>query len=78
MKVTFPAPKGLHLPEGTKVGDTVELLCELKVEQNGKLCLTSIEDAQMEGYEEKDEPPPMGSKFEDAYKQNMSGMMGGQ
>jgi hypothetical protein len=72
VKVTFNAPPGLHLPEGTKVGDTVELMCEIKVEPNGKLCLTSIEDAQMEA-DEKDEPAPQGSKFMDSYNQNMNG-----
>ncbi len=76
MKVVFDAPKGLHLPEGTKAGDTVELLCEIKVEQNGKLCLTSIEDAQMEADEKDEAAPEQGSKFADSYKQNMAGMGG--
>jgi hypothetical protein len=75
-KIYVPMPKGLHLPEGTKDGQTVELLTEFKVEGN-RLCLLKIEDAGMdsEGDESGDDDTqsPDSSSFMDAYKGVMNG-----
>jgi hypothetical protein len=53
--VEFKPPAGLSLPEGTKPGDSVELMAEFCLKPNGNLCLTSIEDNAMPGYEKADE-----------------------
>lgn len=69
-KVYIPMPKGLTMPEGTKDGDTVELLTEFRLEGK-RLCVLKIEDAAMgngedDGEDHGDEAPG-GSEFEKRY-----------
>ncbi len=66
------------MPEGTKAGDKVSLMTEYEVKPDGKLCIASIEDVAMPGYdgtEEKGEKEsyPQESQFYDKYKSAMSG-----
>lgn len=48
-KVVFDAPEGFTPPEHD--GDTFKIVCELRPEEGNKLCLVSLGDHEMPGYE---------------------------
>lgn len=52
-KVEFPAPKGFLLPEGVGKGDDFDIVCTVRVKEDGTLCLTKLGDTPMPGYGEK-------------------------
>lgn len=74
MKVYVPIPKGFHMPEGTKDGDTVDLMGEFRVE-GARLCLLTLEDTPMDGDAKSEEDEyatnPGKSKFMDSYRRGM-------
>lgn len=78
-KTYIPMPKGLQLPENAKEGDTVDLMCECRIEGD-KLCVLGVEGSPTdpdEGSEGDENATPSdtgsGSKFADAYQSAMAG-----
>jgi hypothetical protein len=79
-KVRFRPPPGFQPPEGLQKGDTFDIVCTLKPEADGYLCLKKLGDAEMPGYEDdhkESQKPDYGE-----YARGMQGqggqMQGGQ
>jgi len=54
-KVEFKLPAGFTIPEGTMKGDTFDVVVTLQVKDNGEVCLTTLGDSKMPGYDGKDD-----------------------
>lgn len=54
-KIIFKAPEGLDL-EGKEKGDALEFVGEVRIEEDGKLCLKRINGIELSGYDEKPKP----------------------
>jgi len=55
-KYDFEPPKG-SVPEGTKPGDTFDLVTTYKLNDDGTVCLTQMGDMKMDADEGKPEKP---------------------
>ncbi len=53
-KVEFKLPTGFTVPEGTMKGDTFDAVCTFQVKDNGDVCLTTVGETKMPGYDGKD------------------------
>ncbi len=50
----FMPPQGFEVPEGTKPGDEFQSVASLKVDEDGKLCLLSLDGAEFAGAKEEE------------------------
>lgn len=76
-KIEFKLPDGFVSPEGKSTGDTIEIMATVRLEDGGRACLVKLANADMPGYEDKEEsdsPPDNGrkSEFIDAYNSAMA------
>ncbi len=74
-KIVVTLPQGMEIPEGKETGDTVEFMCEFRIEDSGKLCLTEIEGHALPGYDDSkdshEETEPQEPKdFAQSYAEN--------
>lgn len=53
--VEFASPEGFTLPEGAEPGEDFDVVCSIRVKNNGTLCLVKLGDAEMPGYEDKED-----------------------
>lgn len=75
-KVEFSPPGGFVLPENVGQDGTFDVVCTIKVDEGGKLCLKKIGDTPMPGYEDDKDG---GSKLDYRdYSRGMMSQMGGQ
>ena len=53
-KVKFDPPQGLVIPDDKKAGDSFEVVAKVKVEEDGQLCLETLNGIALD----KEEPGP--------------------
>jgi hypothetical protein len=80
----FDAPEGFEMPEGLAEGDTFDAMATLKLGEEGKLVLVSLDGVALGGSDEEEEDdeegeegkgPPQGGFLASA-EQGIADMMG--
>lgn len=65
---SFKAPEGMDM-EGKKPGDTVQAVCDLEIEADGRLCVKKVNGMDVPGYEEEEsKEQEMGEGEKPSYK----------
>lgn len=78
----FKLPAGFSMPEGKGVGDTIQIMATLKLEEGGKACLTKLGDTPMSSTKDskdtdEEQQAPQKSDFINSYLNQMGGAGGG-
>jgi len=53
-RIEFTPPEGV-VPEGVQKGETFDLVCSFRVEDDGMVCLVQMGDEKMPGYDGQEE-----------------------
>jgi hypothetical protein len=73
-KITFKLPEGVMIPENKSVGDEFEALATLKLEEDGRCCVTAIDGEPLPGYEDdKDDKRTYAQAAGDAMEKSQPG-----
>ena len=76
--IEFKPPKDAPIPEGLAAGETFSEMGTFRLKPNGDLCLVAIGDAQLPGYDMKDDGmKDMKSKAVSKYHEKMEGASNG-
>lgn len=72
-KAVFSPPEGFQPPEGADApGKEFDMVCTLKVEEDGRLCIVKLGDQDMPGYDDDEED---GRHGRPSYKKYAQGIM---
>lgn len=54
-EIKFQLPDGFSVPEGHGIGDEIEVLATLRLEDGGRACLVEVDGKAMPGYDDASE-----------------------